>query len=75
MITLEDLQRIASRMAVRIEEDHVGWLDGYWLCHDHGCASQFLEGWGIWEDGNFSTSLPEVYEKLQSLAAERGLKW
>ena len=76
MMTLEELQKIAGRMGVTIEEDHLpaeygdeGWRqEGYWLTVDE-------TGEGVWDDENFSTSLFEVETKLRSLANERGLTW
>lgn len=74
---LNGLSKIAHRMGVVIEEDHMQYLDddgelsvyqeGYWLLLEDGS--------GVWEDENFSTSLDEVESKLQSLATTLGLKW
>lgn len=68
MMTFEQLTKIAQRMGVTLEEDHVGYAQGYWLLDS-------ATGDGVWEDENFSTSLYEVEDKLQSLADERGITW
>lgn len=67
-MTLEELQKIASRMGVRIDDDSFDGSPGFWLVNAE-------TGDGVWHAGNFSSSLQEVEGKLQALAYYRGLKW
>lgn len=66
MMNLKELRRIAKGLGIKIdaEKDDFGW--GYWLIHPETKE-------GIWEDGNFCTSLSEVENKLNIYAEEKGL--
>lgn len=60
MTDLDQLQKRAATIGLRIEEDHVGEMLGYWILP------------APWDDDNFSTSLSEVEGKITTLENERG---